>query len=208
MSENKKTESVDWSKGRWKEMLIEQRKYMWSAETIERYSKWIGIKHGMTAVDVGCGLGFLGATYWPHFGEGGKYIGIDQSEDLIKNASEAADEWADGGDAKFVAANAYDLPLGDGSVDWSMCQTLLMHLEHPRKALEEMVRVLKPGGLFSCMEPDNLSGGFTRPFNSALNSTNEEFLLGVRVELAVHDGRVKLGRGDESICNKVPHMLR
>ena len=66
---------IDWSKSRWKKMLIEQRKFLWPPETIERYAKWLNLKQGMTAIDVGCGLGFLGYTYRPHFGKGGKYIG-------------------------------------------------------------------------------------------------------------------------------------
>lgn len=63
MNQDKK--KIDWSKGRWKEMLIEQRKFMWHKDTIDKLAVWLELKPGMTAVDVGCGLGNLGYTYWP-----------------------------------------------------------------------------------------------------------------------------------------------
>jgi ubiquinone/menaquinone biosynthesis C-methylase UbiE len=208
MNDKNNNAGIDWSKDHWKEMLIEQRRFLWTPDIIERYAQWMNVRQGMTAVDVGCGLGFLGYTYWPHFGNGGKYIGIDQSEDLLKEASQAAKEWAKGGEAEFKKGDSYNLPLDDDSADWIMCQTLLMHLDRPREALSEMIRILKPGGLIMCKEPDNLSGILARQYLSAADFGNEDYLRAARVQLAIHDGRRKLGRGDQSIGNKVAHMLR
>ena len=208
MENGKAASRIDWSEGRWREMLVQQRKFLWSAETTERYARWMGLRQGMTVVDVGCGLGFLGYTYWPHFGKGGTYIGIDQSEKLIAEAREAARVWATDGAAEFLVGDCYDLPFGDKSTDCVMCQTLLMHLDKPRKALEEMYRVLRPGGLMLCKEPDNLSGILARQYFSAADFSNEDYLLSAKVQLAIHDGRMKLGRGDQSIGSRVPHMIR
>ena len=41
-----------------------------------------------------------------------------------------------------------------------------MHLEEPGKALAEMKRIVKPGGIVICMEPDNLSNSMRVSYNS------------------------------------------
>jgi len=206
MSQDKK--KVDWSEGCWKDMLIDQRKYMWLNDTVAKLALWLDLKPGMTAVDVGCGLGNLGYTYWPYFGEGGHYFGVDESPELIRDATEAAKEWATGGESKFVNGNAYKLPFPDDFADWVMCQTLLMHLEKPELALAEMVRVAKPGGLIMCNEPDNLSTMLAKHYWSIPELDIEEELLIRRVYLIANKGHIKLGRGDQNIGSKVPAMMK
>jgi len=45
-----------------------------------------------------------------------------------------------------VFATAYEISLADNSVDTILCTFVLEHLENPRNAINEMYRVLKPGG--------------------------------------------------------------
>lgn len=47
-----------------------------------------------------------------------------------------------------VIADAHNIPLPDSSFDAIICKEVLEHLYHPHKAIEEMFRVLKPGGKF------------------------------------------------------------
>jgi len=198
---------ANWSDPVWKEMLVYQRKMMWADDTLERLVKWMGIEQGMTAVDVGCGLGYLGYTYWQYFGSNGHYIGIDTESDLIGDASQASKEWAIGGSADFHVGSAYDLPLQDSSADWAMCQTLLMHLDKPMRAIEEMFRVLKPGGLIMCNEPDNVNPSIGKHFNSLPELSLNEILLSVKIRLLMNEGRIKMGHGDAAIAPKIPHMM-
>jgi ubiquinone/menaquinone biosynthesis C-methylase UbiE len=198
----------DWSKPLWKEMLVYQRQMLWLDDTLERLAAWMGITHGMTAVDVGCGLGYLGHAYWPYFGKGGRYIGVDSSPDLIKDATAAAKEWAGGGKTEFLTGEADDLPLPDNHADWVMCQALLAHLDNPEAALKEMIRVLKPGGLIMCKEADNTSSAMVQHFNSMRELSIEEKLLSMKVHLVSNKGRIARGEGDDSIGAKVPHMLK
>ena len=45
-----------------------------------------------------------------------------------------------------VVGDAYSLPWADGCVDAIHCEAVLEHLERPDRAVEEMFRVLEPGG--------------------------------------------------------------
>ena len=98
---NQDAKRIDWSEEHRKEMLIEQRKFMWHEDTVRLLAAWLGIRHGITAMDVGCGLGYLGYTYWPCFGQGGHYFGVDQSNTLLRDAARAPRMWAAGGEASI-----------------------------------------------------------------------------------------------------------
>ncbi|MCP4566564.1 MAG: methyltransferase domain-containing protein [FCB group bacterium] len=198
----------NWADDCWKDMLVFQRKSMWLEGTVKRLAAWLDLKQGMTAVDVGCGLGYLGYTFWPFFGQGGHYIGVDNTPELVKEAEKDAAGWADGGRAKFVEGDAYKLPLPDNYADLVMCQTLLIHLDDPEKAVAEMIRVAKPGGLILCNEPDNHNPGLGRMYNSVSELSIDDHLFCARVHMICHQGRIKLGLGDGSIGPKVPHMLK
>ena len=199
--------SKEWSDKHLKKLIVEQRKFLWREDSIDMYSRWMGLKHGMTAVDVGCGLGYLGWTYWKHFGKGGKYFGLDLSSDLLEEADCISRDWASGGTASFQQGSAYQLPYPDDFADWSMCQTLLMHLEFPEKALEEMVRITKPGGLIMCNEPDNISS-ISMKVNSSEGSSPPVWAQeNQRMMMTWARGRKKLGHGDYSIALKIPMMM-
>lgn len=59
-----------------------------------------------------------------------------------------------------VVGDAYALPYADGSVDAVHCEAVLEHLAEPARALAEMRRVLRPGGL----------GYFATPFLQAYHA--------------------------------------
>lgn len=205
---NKDSGKPDWSDKRWKDMLVFQRKSMMFDDTVEKFAAWMGLCQGMTVVDIGCGLGHIGHTYWPYFGRGGEYIGIDNNQDSLKEAEEAAKEWAVEGRARFIIGDAYDLLLADNYADAVMCQALLIHLEAPDKALSEMIRVTRPGGLIVCHEPDNQNPALGRLFNSLPQLEIEEHLLMSKINLICHKGRMALGNGDNAIGPKLPHTLK
>jgi ubiquinone/menaquinone biosynthesis C-methylase UbiE len=53
---------------------------------------------------------------------------------------------AEGVKVRFEQGNAAALPLGDASVDFVVCRAAFKNFSEPQKALEEMRRVLRPGG--------------------------------------------------------------
>jgi len=48
--------------------------------------------------------------------------------------------------AEFMSGDALDLPFADGSFDAVVCGYGVMHVPDPEKAMQEMLRVLRPGG--------------------------------------------------------------
>lgn len=104
---------VDWSEKCWKEMLIYQRKSSIAEDMLDMIAAWLDLKPGMTTVDIGCGLGYMGYTYWPYFGQGGGYIGVDVNLNLLGEARGAAKKWSQGGQALFISGDAYHLPIAD-----------------------------------------------------------------------------------------------
>jgi SAM-dependent methyltransferase len=52
-----------------------------------------------------------------------------------------------------IVADAHELPYADKSVDAIYCEAVLEHLENPVKAVEEMFRILKPGGKIIAITP-------------------------------------------------------
>lgn len=196
-----------WDYERWKDRLVWSRKGMWLEDTVRTLATWLGLKPGMAAVDVGCGLGYLGHTYWDHFGEEGRYFGVDATPKLLMDAAQAASHWVTNGEAYFVGGSAYALPFPDDFADCVMCQALLMHLEDPERALIEMVRVAKPGGLVMCQELDELSGLLTKGYESLPQLSFEEDLILTKGILRYHRGRMKLGKGDCNLASRIPVMM-
>lgn len=199
---------TDWSEERFREMLVYQRKFMWHEDTIDKLAIWLGLAHGMTVADLGCGLGYLGYTYWPYFGKGGHYVGIDQSLTLLADAQKGSEKWADGGEASFMSGDAYHIPLEDNAVDIIMCQAVLMHLKNPQEAVREMARVVRPGGTVMCHEPDNLTAMMAKRFMSLPEFSTDDLLLSFKVALLCNKGRLSLGKGDANIGVQVLHLMR
>jgi SAM-dependent methyltransferase len=199
---------VDWTDNCWKEMLVYQRKSAVHTSNRDQIADFYGLHPGMTVVDVGCGLGFLGSNYWSYFGKGGHYIGIDLASDLVGHVKDLSAEWAIDGKADFLVGDVYNLPMEDDTADCVICQTLLMHLANPRKALAEMIRVAKSGGVIACQEPDNVSALLTARSWSLPDEDIADQLRRTKVTALINRGRIKLGLGDASIGAKVYALMK
>lgn len=101
-----------------------------------------------TVLDVGCGEGRYARKMKV---AGAKVIGIDPVLSFIQQARQRDPE----GD--YRTARAEELPLETGSVDVVLSYLSLMDIEDYRKAGEEMVRVLAPGGQILLVLISNLA---------------------------------------------------
>ena len=104
-----------------------------------------GIKEPSRLVEFGCGAGKMGMKLLPLLPSGSSYTGIDQSAALIANARQV---WSGAPfQAEFHEGSIYDTPFPENTFDIALTHTVLMHVPHPEKALQEMIRVTRPGGM-------------------------------------------------------------
>lgn len=100
---------------------------------------------GDGVLDVGCGPGNFSRDYAKVVGHEGLVVGVDVSEPMLKEAVEKAAKEA-AGNLAFVRASALELPFRDSSFDAVSCFAVLPLVTGPMRAIDEMVRVLAPGG--------------------------------------------------------------
>lgn len=73
-----------------------------------------------------------------------KVTGLDISQSFVRMASEYARR--ERAVARFIHGSASDIPLEDGLFDLVVCRAAFKNFSQPLAALNEMHRVLKPGG--------------------------------------------------------------
>src|SRR6266849_660851 len=95
----------------------------------------------LDALDAGCGTGFL---TFELAARGHRVTGVDFAPAMIAEARRKAAE----GDVsvRLEEADAEQLPFGPGSFDLAISRHVLWTLPHPEAAIDEWVRVLRPGG--------------------------------------------------------------
>lgn len=94
-----------------------------------------------TVADLGCGTGNAAEFLAPCVRE---VIAVDQSRPMLDAAAKRLDRFKN---IKFVEGDLERLPLADASMDATVAVLVLHHVEGPQRALQEMRRVLKPGGV-------------------------------------------------------------
>jgi len=187
-------------------MLTSQRKFMRNADYVALLAMLIGLRPGMTIADVGCGLGYLGHIFGKYIAPNGRYLALDHNHNLLLASRKSVPGRTPRGLFQFLEGDALDLPLGDCSVDVSMCQTLLMHLARPEGAVREMIRVTRRRGRVVAFEPNNLAWPLSSWSNLQRKSVDSR-IEDARIYSRICEGRRRLGLGDWSIGEKVPLLF-
>ena len=113
-----------------------------------------GIKKGMQVLDLGCGSGAFTTFIARAVGEKGKVFALDIQADMLKQLERklSKPENNDIKNIKLIEGNAYELPFDNNSLDLVNMVTVLQEIPDRNRALQEVKRVLKPGGLFAVTE--------------------------------------------------------
>ncbi len=108
-------------------------------------------------LDLGCGTGF----YFPLLSRHADSVtGVDVCVPMLQAAEQliAQEELKN---CRVLAASALELPFANGSMDVIHSWDLLHHLSDVPKAINEITRVLKPGGRYIAFEPNLMNPSIT-----------------------------------------------
>ena len=112
---------------------------------LQRYSgkhlmPWLPNRNDLTVLDLGSGTGFftdlLASSYQ-------QVMGLDISKDMLIFAQENRNQAI-----CWLEADAYKIPLQDNSIDFIYSNLMIQWCDPLDLVLNEVMRVLKPGGLF------------------------------------------------------------
>jgi ubiquinone/menaquinone biosynthesis C-methylase UbiE len=125
----------------------------------------IGICHGMTVVDIGCGQGGFTASLAKTVGKKGKVLAVDISEEYLAEFVDRLNKHGVKDVVTFIQADAANLKnaLPNESADVVASYRLLEELKQPKAMagiVKEMARIVKEGkgriGIVEmCTEPKN-----------------------------------------------------
>lgn len=107
---------------------------------------------GMSLLDCGCGSGGITIGLAEACAPG-QVVGVDMGITEINRAIANANE-KQCSNVRFEVANIYKLPFPDETFDAVFSHAVLEHLNTPLKALGEMKRVLKVGGIIAARDVD------------------------------------------------------
>ncbi|KAI0092900.1 S-adenosyl-L-methionine-dependent methyltransferase [Irpex rosettiformis] len=110
------------------------------------------LKPDMKILDVGCGPGSITISLASHVPQG-HITGVDYAPVPIQAALALASSTKTP-NVTFQTADIFSLPFPDASFDVTHAHQVLQHISEPVRALKELRRVTKPGGLVACRETD------------------------------------------------------
>lgn len=133
---------------------------LWKDGMIE----WLAPNSSMHLLDVGGGTGDIAFRFLKR--GGGSVVVSDINPNMLEIGKERAVNKGILRNIEWVEANVEQLPFDDQSFDAVTIAFCIRNVTHPQKALEEMFRVLKPGGRFLCLEFSQVtSAGFDKLFD-------------------------------------------
>jgi SAM-dependent methyltransferase len=138
------------------------------------------LRPGMRLLDVGCGPGSITLGLAEAVSPG-EVVGVDIQAGQVEQARLRAAACGMT-NVQFQAASIYALPFPDRCFDAAFANGVVMHLAEPVRALAELRRVLRHGGIAGVRDPD-FGASLYAPMTPLL-----ERLLALRVQIRRHNG--------------------
>lgn len=112
------------------------------------------LRPGLQLLDIGCGPGTITVDLARRVAPGA-VVGVDRAPEVLVQA--AAHAGTEGVNVEWRAGDVYALDWPDASFDVVHAHQLLQHLSDPVRALTEIRRVLRPGGVLAVRDSDYAS---------------------------------------------------
>ncbi len=126
----------------------------WSRRAGTVFLDWLAPPSGLRWIDVGCGNGAFSGLVFDRAAPS-HLVGIDPSQAQIDYARTRLGDRA----AEFLIGDAVPLPMPDAGFDIAVMALVIFFVPDPGKAVAEMARVVRPGGVVASYSWDVLGGG-------------------------------------------------
>jgi ubiquinone/menaquinone biosynthesis C-methylase UbiE len=122
-------------------------------KTVGSHASFIlpSLRPGMRLLDCGCGPGSI-TIGLAQLRDMGEVHGIDIASGEIDKAKRSAA--TDAANVHFQVGDIYRIPFDSNSFDVVLAHSVLQHLADPNAALQEMRRVLRPGGVVALCDDE------------------------------------------------------
>ncbi|UAW98184.1 bifunctional demethylmenaquinone methyltransferase/2-methoxy-6-polyprenyl-1,4-benzoquinol methylase UbiE [Halopseudomonas nanhaiensis] len=137
---------------------------LWKRFTIELS----GVRPGNRVLDIAGGTGDLTRKFSRLVGQDGEVVLADINASMLSVGRDRLLDQGIAGNVRFVQADAEALPFPDNHFDCITIAFGLRNVTHKDKALESMLRVLKPGGRLLVLE-------FSKPGNKLLSKAYDQY---------------------------------
>ena len=183
-----------------------QRDYWWNRDFLDLMARRWRLNEASSLADIGCGRCHWSRLLYPFLKQPARLAAVDRDSRWVAEAEryfrqafpDTPQEML-----SFKQGDATNIPLATDTFDVATCQTVLMHLADPFQAIMEMMRIVRPGGLVICVEPNNLWNCLAF---SSLTAAEPVEVLTRRFEfwLRYHRGKEANGQGNHSIGDLLP----
>ncbi|MGN7468940.1 demethylmenaquinone methyltransferase [Brevibacillus sp. SAFN-007a] len=114
--------------------------------------KQMNIRPGDSALDVACGTADWTIALAKAVGKEGRVVGLDFSQKMLDVGAYKVANAGIGNTVKLVNADAMSLPYEDNTFDFATIGFALRNVPDVQQVLNEMARVVKPGGKVVSLE--------------------------------------------------------
>lgn len=148
----------------WTQWLKQNRFAGQTPEMIEQTTKWLEavrdvvlvyaeIKPYETVIDIGTGTGLLAFKALEMQDCKGKIIFSDKFQDCLDDCKRILDESGVRGGYEMLLSPCEHIALPESTVHKALMRSVLVHIVNKQLAINEVYRILKPGGKFCAFEP-------------------------------------------------------
>lgn len=148
----------------WTQWLKENRFAGQTPEMIEQTTRWLEAVRDVilvyaeimpheTVIDIGCGTGLLAFKVLEMQNCKGKVIFSDKFQDCLDDCQKILNELNVDSGYEMLLSPCEHIALSESSVHKALMRSVLVHVTHKQPAINEVYRILKPGGKFCAFEP-------------------------------------------------------